>query len=259
MLKTISVLCFSVLISLFGFGVAQTVVSRQGNALKRLARQTEPATPIQENVMPEKQRKHSRIFRGYGAATQGRRLRDLVAERGDVDVMIGADEVPTPPSFDLDRYLRGLTCKADAVVVATLRSKSSHLIEEGTFVFTDYELAVSQVLKNNAAAPLQPGALVTFTSPGGAVLLRGHIVRALDSRNEPLEAGYDYLLYLQFIPETQSYKSFSDSLNGDTFQLRGDTVVQASSKPLPLGGRGAAPAAPFLSKVRAAAEQTCHR
>lgn len=224
---------------------------------KRVFEKLGTATPIREGVLSEKQKQHRKIYKGFESVTRGRKLRELAAERGDVDVIQVVGNVRVPRAFSLDEYLRGLTCKADAVVIGVVRSKASQLTEDGSFVFTDYELVAEEILKNNPAAPLQPGDNLTSTRTGGAVELNGRVIRALDQHNNPLEIGGKYLLYLQYLPATGAYKPFSDSLNGDTFQLGGPKAIQASHKPLPLGPESAADAEPFMSEVRAAINQAC--
>lgn len=216
-------------------------------------------TPIQEGVMTDKQRKHSKIFKRYEGSTGGRKLRDLADETGSVSVVNMVAESKVIRNFDLHVYLTTLTCKANAVVVASVASKTSQLIDEGTFTFTDYEMTVNEVLKNNLAAPLEANQTFTYTGPGGAVELNGRVINAVDYRSEPLQVGEQYLLYLEFIPETGSYKGFSNELDGDTFEIKNGTITQASKKPLPFGPRRTSDAAEFMAAVRLAASPSCDR
>jgi hypothetical protein len=217
----------------------------------------EEITPIKEGEMTEKQKKHSKIFKRFEGATGGRKLRDLVAERGDIEVREDVGTTFMPRSFNLRQYLQDLTCQADAVVVGTVKSKSSQLIEEGTFVFTDYELVAEEVLKNNVAVPIRQNNDITITRPGGAVKLNGHTIRAIDYRSEPLEVGERYLLYLKFIPATGAYRHFRNSMSDDTLHLRGGNVTQVSRKPLPFGRRGAVGTDTFMVEVRNVLDSPC--
>ena len=194
------------------------------------------ATPIQEGVLTEKQKAHSRLFKKYDGVTRGRKLRDLVAQSGDVEVVKGLPTALVPESFTLEGYLKDLTCKADAVVVATIQSKSSQIIEEGTFIFTDYEARVDEILKSHSAQ-INPTQSITVTRVGGAVILNGHHVRATDHRQEVLEVGTQYLLYLRLIPTTNSFRAFAGSSSEDTFQIFGSKIRQTSDKALPLARR----------------------
>ena len=218
---------------------------------------TGEATPIQEGVMTEKQKKHSKLFGDFGLAAQGKKLRELVVERGDVYLVATVGNVITPRSFNLKDFLHNLTCQADAVVIGTVKSKASQIIEEGTFVFTDYELTVTDVLKNNPAAPIVPTNIITYTSPGGAVESNGHVIRAVNRSRDPLQIGENYLLYLKFIPETGAYKGFSSSRDGDTFQIKNGAVIQASDRLLPLGTKRSTVADGFMAEVYAVLSQPC--
>jgi hypothetical protein len=110
----------------------------------------EEATPIQEEVMSEKQKKHSKIFKGYDLAAKGKKLRDRVAEEGDVNIYWLVGDKRLPEFFNLNNYLQEFARKADAIVVGVVRSKSSQLIEQGSYIFTDYELTIEDVFKNNS-------------------------------------------------------------------------------------------------------------
>lgn len=214
-------------------------------------------TLIQEGIMTGKQRKHSKVFKGFRTSNGGRKLRDIANEIGDVYFVNMVADGRFTPGFNLQEYLNRLTCESSAVVVATVLSKSSQLIDDGTFTFTDYELTVKEVLKDNVTAPIQLNQTFTYTSPGGSVKLGGKIISTVDYRGEPLQLGKQYLLYLKFIPDTGSYKGFSNDIDGDTFEFMDGTISQASKKPLPLGAKRTTEANEFMAAVRVAANQAC--
>jgi hypothetical protein len=205
-------------------------------AQERAPKKPDDATPIQEGVLTEKQKAHSKLFKKYGDVTQGRKLRDLVAQNGDVDVVKVLPTVLVPESFTLEGYLTDLTCKADAVVLVTVQARSSQIIEEGTFIFTDYEARVDEVLKSHSAQ-VNPTQSITISRVGGAVILNGHHVRAIDRRQELLEIGTKYLLYLRLIPATNSFRAFAGTSSEDTFQIAGSKIKQTSDKVLLLARR----------------------
>lgn len=213
------------------------------------------ATPIVEGVMTAKQKKHSKIFKGYKNRPK---LRDLINQRGDVDVIQPVGNVRVPESFDLNTYLQGLSCKADAVVVGTVKSKASQINDDGTFIFTDYEFTAEDVLKSSATAPITSNTNITITRTGGAVKLNGHKARAIDYREVPLIEGEHYLLFLKFVPETGAYKSLDSSRDDDSFQILGNRVIkQVSRNPLPFDGSSTADANGFMAQVRAALNSGC--
>ena len=167
----------------------------------------EQATVVQEGVMTERQREHSRLFKGYGT---GKKLKDIGAEiptgvivkRGP-GIPVGEDGPPQP----LAGFLQVLACNSDAVIVGVVKDKSSQLTEDGEFTFTDYELTVEQVIKDNKLSHLEPNVLLTLTRPGGRIQLSGHVIEAEDARFKPLTKGQRYVLFLKFIPQTGAYTS----------------------------------------------------
>ncbi len=236
-------------------------VSELQSFLQDKARHQEEATPIQEGVMSDKQKKHSKIFKGFKDVTGGKKLRDLAGERGDVEVTMPIGDVQAPRSANinqyLNKYLNEVSCKADAVLIGTVTSKTSQLIEDGTFTFTDYEVRVEEVLKNNSTSPISSANTITVTRSGGAVKLNGHTIRAIDYRNESLAPGSRYLLFLQFIPETGAYQSLNNNLFEDSFQLCDGQIIQVSGKPLPFKSQRPFPETPFMVELRAVANQSC--
>lgn len=212
-------------------------------------------------MLTEKQKKHSKIFKGFGEVMPGKRLPEAAAEQGgELNLYMSVGHVIYPRDAKADDYLREMTCRADAVLIGSVQSKSSHLIDEGTFVFTDYEVAVIEALKDNAAAPITADTSITYTGPGGAVELDGKTIRAVDARHEPLQVGASYLLYLKYIPETDSYRAYGGrEAYGDAYRLSEGVVTQASDRPLPFGGGGRGDAAAFLSAARSALGHRCDR
>lgn len=219
----------------------------------------EEVTTIQEGVMTEKQKEHSKIYKGYAAIMGGRKIKDLVAESGDVDIWAPLYLEPHMLPISLDKYLQTLTCDADAAVIGFVKSKSSNLIESGTFLFTDYEVTVKEILKDNATAPIHQGDDITTTRSGGAVRLNKRVVRAIDPSRGRLEVGRYYLLYLKYIPATGGYRPFANTVSEDTFHLDGNTISQISRKQLPLGWNVKADANAFLSEARYALTRQCKK
>lgn len=213
-------------------------------------------TPVQEGQLTAKQMWHSKLFKRYDTVTGGRKLRDLVAERGDVEVVRVLGDVLVPANFSIQTYLNNLTCRADAVVVGTVDAKSSQLIEEGTFIFTDYELLVEEVFKSPPAS-IEQNANITVTRVGGFIGLNGHAVRAIDHNQERLRVGERYLLYLRSIPATGSFQAFANSASEDTFQISGRNIKQTSGKAMPLGKRSIADVDLFLTQAKLSIQSPC--
>lgn len=218
---------------------------------RQAAKRDEP-TPVQEGTMTGRQKKHARLYKGYAAFLKGKKLSELPSETGEVNVQRMVGDMPLPRSFNLTQYLQQSACAADAVIIGTVSGKASQLTEDGSFTFTDYEVNVDEVIKDNSAAPLRPGGSVTVTRAGGAVQLNGRTLRATDFAEKPLELNGRFVLFLKYLPETGAYRPYTGNVGDDSFQLRGDKVLQVSDEALPLGAHRAAEVAPFLAGVRSA-------
>lgn len=210
-------------------------------------------TPVQEGVMTERQRRHGKLFPYHG-----RKLSDLVAAQGgDIEVVMHADVIRTvDPAATKVPPLPFAVCNADAIFVGLLKSKTSQLNADESFVFTDYEMSVEEVIKDNSAAPARVGGDVTVTREGGEVQLKGRVVRAKRNDFQHSQVGKRYLLFLRFLPETGSYLAYP---NG-SFQLEGDKVISlgGTSRDELLDG-GSKSQATFLGDVRAATAADCLR
>lgn len=207
--------------------------------------------------MTEKQKKHGKLYKGYADIAKGKKLRDLVAEQGDVNITRLVGDVASPDSFSLEEYVRALACKADAIVVGTVKSKSSQINEDGTFAFTDYEITATDIIKNNDAVSIQPNTNITVTRIGGTVILNGRKVRTIDQRRNILERDGNYLLFLEYIPATGAYRPFSDSRSEDSFQIRGNAITQVSPKLLPFGPQVATGLDSFIAKIHSVLTTPC--
>jgi hypothetical protein len=222
------------------------VILAVGAALK-------PGTPsltalAQDGEPSRKQKEHGKLYKGYGT---GEDLRERVKKRGGDAEIVETQPIP----FELESrppFLDAIACDADAVVVGVLQDESpSQLTEGGEFVFTDYGLTVEEVTKDNAAARVRPGEVITVSRPGGEVKFDGKTIRAIDESFAPFVLRGRHVLFLRFIPSTGGYRAFG---NG-SFRLKQGEVL----KP-----RGATPAASvpgeqaaFVNAVRHAASSTC--
>lgn len=176
------------------------------------------STATAQEAAKQKQKNRLERFRRYGA---GEDLRErAVKEPGEIVIFqtpgIQFDMPNRPP------FINAIACDADAIIIGKIKSKSSsQLTEDGGFIFTSYELGVEDVIKDDPAAPLQPGGTLTLSQPGGEVRLNGKTVRAIDETFKPFEENRRYILFLRRIPSTGHYDAFS---NG-SFRLNDDDSV----------------------------------
>ena len=249
--SAIRVSAVTILIGLVTFGATQ--ITRQ-----TMSSLQEP-TPVREEVITEKQKAHSKLFK----EGSGKKLSALAANTRATDIAVEIDLPPSPLQYGNPNslpattyphgFLRGIACDADAVVVGTLKDKASQLTEAGDAVFTDFTMTVEEVVKDNSAASISPNSSINVTRLGGAVSLNGKNIRVKVSSFKPFEIGSRYVLFLRYIPATGAYKAFS---NG-SFQLDGNKVVRLTNRALWDSLASENDVSAFTSEVRAATTNPC--
>lgn len=227
----------------------QTTPSQNNRSVKE-----EPTQLRERTVLSEKQQAHRKLFKQGGI-----KLTEHAA-RTQGDVEIGAEvpyRIEIPQSGPKPPVLQTASCNADAIVIGVLGSKSSHFTEGESSIFTDQEVIVEDVIKDNASAPIQSHSTITVTRLGGAVRLSGRTYRFTLADFEPMEIGKRYLLFLRFIPATGAYRAYgSGSFRLDdnkVHTLGGDSV---SSE---LIGATQKDATAFLVDVRTLAVSDCRK
>lgn len=177
--------------------------------------------PKQDDGLTERQREHSKLYREYETS---KKISELVVEIGDVKIRrntpLSGDDLGGHAA-DSTEFLRAMTCDADAIVIGKIQNKFSQLTESGDFIFTDYQMTVSEVLKDQPTAHIQPETNVTITRPGGMIRMNGRTVEAIDNAFEPFALEGHYLLFLRFIPVTGAYKAVGSK---SSFQLHGKAI-----------------------------------
>jgi hypothetical protein len=206
---------------LFSIGAGKIILSKHGDPQTQ-TKADEEATPIQEGVMTQKQREHSKLYKQYSGR---RNISELVTKEVDFKIVVKSEPQPA--------FMQDLACEADAVIIGAIQSKSSQLTEDKNFIFTDYDLVVEEVLKDNFSSPINPGATITVTRPGGAIKLKSKIVRATDESFKPFAIDGHYLLFLRYLPASNSYQAVNSAggfriENGKVFQLRKDQLLDVS-------------------------------
>lgn len=203
-------------------------------------------------LMTEKQKAHSRIYKEYKLGPEKNLCR--LAETSPEPVLVevgGLRELPALSPIAQgypDWFLRIFAHEADAVVVGVVKSSSSALVEDGSFIFTDVQLAVQEVIKDNSAAPISRNTEITVTRPGGTMMLKGKEVRAADVEFDAFQVNARYLLFLTYIPESGGYRAFSER----SFQLLPRIVAKVTRKPALVLPQSHNDPEAFLNEVRAA-------
>jgi len=148
-----------------------------------------------------RQLEHSKLY-----ASRGMKGRKLTS--GGLAVF---QETPLQPTLKpRSEALHDMACRADAVVLGTVVRESSFLVPDETFVFTDADVSVSEVVKNNDKSPIYSNQTITVTRPGGTAYLNGREVNVRLNHFQPFVGGRRYLLFLTFLPKTEDYEAFGD-------------------------------------------------
>src|SRR5215475_6770165 len=172
------------------------------------AKSQEEAPTLQTGVLTKKQKHHSKLYKEY---RRDKKIPEQAAETNFDFGMTWGPGLPggvpgvTPPTFS--ERITKLSCDSDAIVMGEVTSKSSQLTEDQDFIFTDYELKVEEVIKNNASYQITPKAEITVTGPGGKIQLNNRIVEAIDLSFPPLIVGERYLLFLKSTSVAGGYKA----------------------------------------------------
>lgn len=179
---------------------------------KRYMTEIVDATPVQLGVLTNQQRIHSKPYSAYLQITRGKTMSDLAAKAEGKHKVVGMHIGPglmheeTDPETP-ENYFGKLANEMDAIIRGRVTKKTSQIAEGDSFIFTDYDVLIEEVLKNNIAAPIEAGAMITVNRPGGKVVLNGVIVKATDAAFEPLPLTNEVILFLKFIPEAGTYQT----------------------------------------------------
>lgn len=162
------------------------------------SQQGKPATKLSP---AERQKIHSTLYPWHDS---GKKLRDINPGK---DILITTG--PAARVFTRGSIPPKPACVADAIVIGVVKDQSSGLTEREAFIFTDYTIAVDEVLKNNPAAPISSGDSIIFTRPGGTLVLDGRKAVLSDEDYHLLHLARRYFLLLEFIPQTRAFRGLN--------------------------------------------------
>jgi|SRR5918911_2811812 hypothetical protein len=208
-------------------------------------------TPAQ-GINPEKQKEHAKLYKTYDNGPDLRK--QAAASTGDITVEVSSPGkiYPSEP-VSLPPFLNALACDADAIIIGIPKSGSSQFTENGSFIFTDYEVTVEQVLKDNIDSTIRAADSLIITRPGGSIQINGRTIRGNLEAFKPFNMNERYLLFLRFIPTTAAYRAFGIG----SFQLRDNKVFSLGDGPLWGEINNLADAQAFITDVRTAAASNC--
>jgi hypothetical protein len=185
------------------------------------------ATPVRLGLLTPKQRFHSKLHNGSVGDVTGKTISQLIAAYRGQRVVLGRyidgrmwlpSGEPEPPEDYFGRFAQ----ESDAIIRGRAITKISQITEDDSFLFTDYDVVVLDVFKNNAATPLDSGTSITVTCAGGKIVVDDVVMKAGGNGEASLPVNaQDVLLFLKFIRETGSYRL--TRYNGG-FELNGRSV-----------------------------------
>ena len=210
---------------------------------------SEKPTIIHDGQLTERQRQHSKLFRHSGA-----RFQDLARRQsGDIEVEVGIGLTTSQSERSRLPIFESAVCNADAVIVGTITGKVSQLTEEQNFVFTDYDVSVEEVIKNNTQAPLQANSSITSTRGGGTIEWNGRVFRVRREDFDTPAIGQRYIMFLRFIPATGAYLMYGDG----TFQISDQTITALGPTARNEMAKNLSDPTSFRDQIRTFAKSNC--
>lgn len=186
-------------------------------------------TVVKLGQITQKEQEYNKEYKKVYSDFKGRKLSEIrefsrhKGNTGEVGVFIGIPTTPTIgdiPFFTTSDFFKNLTCKADAVVLGLVQSKTAHITLDETFVYTEYDFLVKDVVKNNPFSQIDTKEIIQITRPGGLINLDNQVIRVEDRSYPLLQTGKEYLLFLRYVPSTDGYMISS---------FEGDFVLEGSS------------------------------
>ena len=236
-----------IVFTIIGVGAQQKTSEKQYQA------EVSDATPVQLGSLTQKQQVHSRLFNGAGQRLSGKTISEwLTAYRGQRVVIetniLGRTFLMSEKPQTPEGYFSELAKESDAIVRGRVIHKASQITEDDSFLFTDYDIAVSEILRNSYT--ISPGAAITVTSLGGKIVVDDVILKAGSNGYATLKVGQEVLLFLTYLPETGAYKL---TRSNAVFELNG-IFVRPLAGLLPLSPDVFKDETSFLNTVKAASK-----
>ena len=150
------------------------------------------------------QRQHARLHQSRQPAW---RSKDKLLDRLlSVDQIIDYGWLDPTKVRSARSVVTNLICGSDAVFVARTVALEGLPTEDGTMLFTDYQLQASEVMRTRTKmTQLTAGRTVIGTRPGGKMRVEGvEVIYSLKSY-PPLEVGRHYLIMADVIPRTGTF------------------------------------------------------
>lgn len=151
-------------------------------------------------------------------------------------------------------FMTRMACRADAILLGTPTSRASHLTDDETFVYSQYEFHVKRVVKDNVNSAVILNERIPVTRPGGLVKVEDQIIRVEDRNFEQLRPGRVYLLFLRFVPAAAGY--MMSEVDGDMLLDKEVLNGLSNAELLQVLGRNL-PSKPFFEELELAVARGC--
>jgi hypothetical protein len=153
----------------------------------------EPADPQKRVLRRARGRRHNmRLQKGADPK------RFMITEQMESSFGTPPFDVPIEPALPVTA--------SDVVVVGELTGAQAHLSEDKTSVYSEFTIAINDVLKSNSSALITAGASIDAERYGGAVrFASGKIIRFGDWGRAFPQRGRRYLFFLKYNDEGQDF------------------------------------------------------
>src|SRR5215475_1783192 len=165
----------------------------------------EVITTLDLNNITDKDRKHSKLFPRYRT---GKKLSNQAFLEQESNSKQLSNEIVVrklPPIIDIDLERRcpnypkpglvGLAHAADVIVVGAIKDKiTSQLTEDEGFLFSEYNISVVTVIKDNHSVPIEINSVISVIRPGGKAKINDKVVSAVVPPFPPFIEGDQYVL-----------------------------------------------------------------
>jgi len=119
------------------------------------------------------------------------------------------DFISFPRTRTVEAALTDLACTSTHVLLAQVQSVESHPTEDGTFIFSDYDVRVIEAFRGEARPGAGARGVATFTRPGGSIIVDALPVpvEAMVSTFPSLTNGDTYLLFGTYVAEAEAVRT----------------------------------------------------
>jgi hypothetical protein len=171
---------------------------RPGHVHRPASEVADRTTPFLQRMTPT-QRIRSRTFAQFDS---GSRLLDEGVSVAESELPYGE---PDPPS-ELEVLAR-VACDSAALFAGVVRSAVTNPTENGTWLFTDYEVLVEEVLRARPSIGVREGDTVVLSRVGGVLTVDGEEISATSSGYPLLQLRHRYLFAADYLSDAGSFRT----------------------------------------------------